>query len=210
MILILDATRLETAEIEIIVGLIGIRNISETLEAVVAEQTFRPASPGAPLADRNFGRYVVRSTNELFKFAYLIENYRLILLRHLIHVHEYDNLLAVNLIVHALSHCISNAIILVLTIENSQIVIHGAGFSSQTKCLFNHEALECQVMSILAHIAEAVQQGLFLGIKIFAVGRGLHLDDVDLLFVLVVDIHVAAVSVSVEFVFEEFLPMNIL
>ena len=194
----------------IIIGLIGIRNISETLVAVAAKQTFRPTSPVAPLADRNFGRYVVRSTNELFKCAFLIKNYRLILLRHLIHVQEYDDLLAFNHIVLALSHCISNAIILVLAIENSQIVIHGAGFSSQTKCMFNHEALECQVMRILAHIAEAVQQGLFLGIKIFAVSRGLHLDDVDLLFVLVVDIHVAAVSVSVEFVFEEFLSMNIL
>ena len=210
LILILDATRLETAEMYIIIGLIGVRNTSETLEALAAERTFRPASPGAPLADRNFGRYVLRRRNVAIKRCHLLCNNRLILLRHLIHVQEYDDLLAVNLIVHALSHCISNAIILVLAIENSQIVIHGTGIANLAKSMFNHEALECQVMRILAHIAEAVQQGLFLGIKIFAVGRGLHLDDVDLLFVLVVDIHVAAVSVSVEFVFEEFLSMNIL
>ena len=44
---------------------------------------------------------------------------------------------------------------------------------------------------------------------ILAIGRCLHLDDVNLIIVFVVDIHVATVSMSVESVLKEFLIMYI-
>lgn len=44
---------------------------------------------------------------------------------------------------------------------------------------------------------------------VLAVGGGLHLDDVDILLVLVVYIHVAAIGVAVMHIFAEFLVLHI-
>ncbi len=76
--------------------------------------------------------------------------------------------------------------------------------------MFNHEALECQVMRILAHITEAVQQGLFLGIEVFAIGGGFYLNDVDHFITFIVDVDITAVDMAVKFIFEEFLSAHII
>ena len=64
--------------------------------------------------------------------------------------------------------------------------------------------------TLLVSEIEARSIALFVQlVQILAVGRGLHFDDVDLIVVLVVDIHIAAVDMAVVRIFKQFLPMHI-
>lgn len=122
--LVADSSSLEAAEIHVVVRPIGIRNITELLEAVDVEHTFGVFPPVAPWTDRSLGIHIMRSCNVALQCCDFFDNNRQIVFDRLIHIEEDNEFLTFDIVIDALAVSILGAVINILAIEYGKIVIH--------------------------------------------------------------------------------------